>query len=216
MKIIVTGSKGLIGSEVTRYLKTKHEVIEYDYLLGHDFRDEGLVKDLFRFQADALVNLFALNDHVDSSRGGVGIFDISLESVNDYLQINLTALFSVCREYARNNKQGSIVNFSSTYGIVAPQWGKHIGYSVSKAGVVMLTKHLAVALAPDIRVNCIAPGGVKHRQGEEFTSKYSKKVPIGRMMEAHELNKAVEYLCLGDSSYMTGSVMQIDGGWTAW
>jgi len=78
----------------------------------------------------------------------------------------------------------------------------------------MLTKHLAVELAPNIRVNCIAPGGVRHNQPKDFIEYYGNNVPMGRMMNKGELNKIVEYLCSEDSSYVTGSVFSIDGGWT--
>ena len=223
-QIIVTGSKGLIGTEVTGYLKSAgHKIIECDLKLGHDLADEKFVKEWFKKnKADSLVNLFALNDHVDNSKEKSDLFNISLESFGDYLRINLTCLFSVCREFARNNRKGAIVNFSSTYGITAPYpmiykgSQKHIGYSVSKAGVIQMTKHLAVHLAPGIRVNCIAPGGVKHKQGRDFIKTYSENVPMKRMMDAKELDKILEYLCSDDSSYVTGSVFSVDGGWTAW
>lgn len=223
-QIIVTGSKGLIGTEVTGYLKSAgYKIIECDLKLGHDLADEKFVKEWFKKnKADSLVNLFALNDHVDSTKKKSNLFNISLESFDEYLRINLTCLFSVCREFARNNRKGAIVNFSSTYGITAPYPRiykgnqKHIGYAVSKAGVIQMTKHLAVHLAPGIRVNCIAPGGVKHRQDLDFIKTYSENVPMQRMMEVKELNKIVEYLCSDDSSYATGSVFSVDGGWTAW
>ena len=89
------------------------------------------------------------------------IFNISLQSFSDFLDTNLTSLFSVCREFARNNKHGSIINFSATTGIVSARPDlyngahKHIAYSISKAGVINLTKFLATHLAPNIRVNCI-------------------------------------------------------------
>ena len=223
MKIIVTGSKGLIGTEITRYLKSRsHKVIECDLVLGHDLSNEKFVRQWFsENKAEAIVNLFALDDKMDSTREKTTLFNISLDTFRDYMEINLTCLFSVCREFARNNKKGAIVNFSSTYGITAPNPGlyngshKHIGYPVSKAGVIMMTKYLATHLAPKIRVNCLAPAGVKHKQGKEFIKEYSKMVPMGRMMQTGELNKIVEYLCSDASSFVTGSVFTIDGGWTA-
>ena len=138
------------------------------------------------------------------------------------MEINLTALFSVCREFARKNKNGSIINFSATTGIVSARpdlyngGHKHIGYSVSKAGVINLTKFLATHLAPNIRVNCIAPGGAEFDQDDEFKKKYSALTPMKRMMKTNELNGIIEYLCTSQSSYVTGSVFVIDGGWTAW
>jgi len=115
-KIIIAGSRGLIGSGFRKYCQRQgHKVIECDLKLGHDLTDEGFVKSWFsKNKADCLVNFFALNDHVDSVRGKSNLFTVSLKSFNDYLNINLTSLFSVCREFARNNKKGAIVNFTST------------------------------------------------------------------------------------------------------
>ena len=93
---------------------------------------------------------------------------------------------------------------------------KHPAYSISKAGVINLTKFLATHFAPKIRVNCIAPGGVEFDQDEKFKMIYSSLTPMKRMMEKNELNKLVEFLCSSDSSYMTGSTVVVDGGWTIW
>ena len=221
-KIIITGSSGLIGKVVTSYFKKNNEVIECDLSLGHDLNDELFVKDFFkRNKANNLINLFALNHHI-SEGGGDNLFDISLESFDAYLRVNLTALFSVCREFARNNEIGSIVNFSSTYGCGSPipsmyvDGEKHIGYGVSKSGVIQLTKHLSTHLAPNIRVNCVSPGGVKFQQDDEFIKRYSEHTPMKRMMNVDELNGLLNFLCSKESSYMTGENVKVDGGWTSW
>lgn len=223
MRIIITGSEGLIGKQLTNYLIKKHTILKLDLQLGHDLTDEYFVKNWFKKnKAGALVNCFALNDHVDNKRKKQTIFDISLESVSDFFNVNLTSLFSVCREYARNNQKGSIVNFSATTGIVSARPDlyngahKHIGYSVSKAGVINMTKFLATHLAPNIRVNCVAPGGVQHQQDSKFIKKYSALTPMKRMMKKDELNGIIEYLCSEKSSYVTGATFVIDGGWTSW
>lgn len=223
LKIIVTGSEGLIGKELCDHLSKKYEVVRLDISLGHDLTDEEFVKKWFKQnKADGLVNCFALNDHVDNKRKKQTLFDITLKSFSDFLNVNLTALFSVCREYARNNKKGAIVNFSATTGIVSARPDlyngahKHIAYSISKAGVANMTKFLATHLAPNIRVNCVAPGGVEHNQNSKFIKKYSKHTPLGRMMKVRELNELIEYLCTEKSSYVTGATFVIDGGWTTW
>ena len=65
---------------------------------------------------------------------------------------------------------------------------KDIGYGVSKAAVINLSKYLAVHLAPNIRVNCVIPGGVEHKQEKKFVREYSKHTPLNRMMRKDELN----------------------------
>ena len=233
-RVIVTGATGLIGKEVSSFLeKNSYKVIRCSKSLGYDLTDELVVKKFFdENPAEYLVNLYALNQHVEenalSSDGhqmnpkGNDIYDISLDSINEYLNINVTSLFSVCREFARVNKTGVIVNFSSIYGVVSPDpsmYGsdnKHIGYPISKCAVRQLSKYLAVNLSPNIRVNCVIPGGVKDSQSESFTKKYNERVPIGRMMNVDELNGIIKYLCSDESSYCVGGEFLLDGGYTAW
>ena len=164
MKIVITGSEGLLGKEISKYLAKTDKILRLDLTLGHDLTDETFVKKWFKQnKADALVNCFALNDHVEKNQKRGTLFDVSLESFSKFMDVNLVSLFSVCREYARNNKNGSIVNFSASTGIVSARpdlydgGHKHIGYSVSKAGVINMTKFLSTHLAPEIRVNCVAP-----------------------------------------------------------
>lgn len=223
MKIIVTGSEGLLGKEISQYLEKTNKILRLDIALGHDLTDEDFVKKWFKQnKADALVNCFALNDHVEKEQKRKTLFEISLESFSKFMDVNLVALFSVCREYARNNKNGSIVNFSASTGIVSARpdlyrgGHKHIGYSVSKAGVINMTKFLSTHLAPKIRVNCVAPGGVEFDQDKMFIKKYSELTPLKRMMKKNELNGLIEYLVGPKSSYVTGATFVIDGGWTTW
>ena len=223
MKIIVTGSEGLLGKEIVKHLEKNHDVLKLDLLLGDDLSDENFVKKWFKKNhATCLVNCFALNDHVEKGKKRPTLFDITLKSFSDFLDINLVSLFSVCREFARNNKSGSIINFSASTGIVSARpdlyngGHKHIAYSVSKAGVENMTKFLSTHLAPSIRVNCVAPGGVEADQDKEFIKKYSKLTPLNRMMKKNELNGIIEFLCSSQSSYVTGATFVVDGGWTTW
>lgn len=223
MKIIVTGSEGLLGTEIVRHLEKNNQVLKLDLELGHDLTDENFVRTWFKKnRATSLVNCFALNDHVEKGKKRPTLFDITLESFSKFLDINLVALFSVCREFARNNNAGSIINFSASTGLVSARpdlyngGHKHIAYSVSKAGVINMTKFLATHLAPNIRVNCIAPGGVESNQDNAFKQKYAKHTPMRRMMKKNELNGIIGYLCGSRSSYVTGATFVIDGGWTTW
>ncbi|HWQ95963.1 MAG TPA: SDR family oxidoreductase [Candidatus Methylomirabilis sp.] len=222
-RIIITGSEGLIGSSLASYLEESYEIIKLSLRFGHDLTDEKFVKKWFsENNAEYLVNCFAINDHVTEGEKNNTLFNVALDSINKMLMVNVVALFSVCREFAKSDTARGIINFSSIYGLVSPNPGiykdteKHIGYSISKGAVIQLTRHLAIHLAPGIRVNCIAPGGIEFNQSEEFKRKYSEHTPLKRMMRRDELNNLVEYLCSEKSSYMTGSILTIDGGWTVW
>ena len=221
-KIIITGSEGLVGKELCNFFKNE-SIFKLDIKLGHDLTNETFVKKWFKKNhADYLVNCFAMNNHITKTRKKNTLFDISLSSFSKYLEVNLTSLFSVCREFARNNNKGAIVNFSSIYGIVSPKpdlysgSNKDIGYGISKAGVINMTKYLAAHLSPKIRVNCVVPGGILFNQNKKFVKNYSKLTPMKRMMKRSELNELVDYLCSTKSNYVTGSSFTIDGGYTIW
>ncbi len=223
-EITITGSEGLIGSTLCKFFKKKkRSVNKLDLKLGHDLTDENFVKNWFKENhTKYLINCFALNDHIHKTRGKRNLYNFTLDSFNEYLKINVVSLFSVCREFARNNTVGSIVNFSSTYGLVSPNpklYGssqKDIAYGVSKESVINLTKYLAIHFAPKIRVNCVVPGGIQNNQDKKFISKYSELTPMKRMMKKTELNGLIDYLCSENSSYVTGSVLVCDGGYTSW
>tara|TARA_R100001443_G_C3348658_1_gene176302 strand:+ start:118 stop:876 length:759 start_codon:yes stop_codon:yes gene_type:complete len=227
-KIIITGSEGLIGKETALYFKEQgYEVVECDISLGHDLTDEQFVKRFFlENKSTYLLNLFALNDHIGAE--GVkksNIFDVSLKSFEEYTKVNLVSLFSVCRQWAANNATGAIVNVSSLYSSISPDpklyrtseqpdKQKHIAYGVTKAGVEQLSRHLSAHLAPNIRVNCVAPGGVvSSSQSEGFKKRFNDKVLLKRQQKVNELFGIFKYLCSEESSYATGTVFKIDGGY---
>ena len=222
--ITITGSEGLVGSELCKYFKKKKRTVKkLDVKLGHDLTNEKFVRKWFKENpTQNLINCFAIDDKLDKSVRKNDLFNFSLEKFSDYFNVNVLALFSVCREFARNNNNGTIINFSSTYGIVSPNPNlytnsmKDIAYGVTKAAVINLTKYLAVHLAPKIRVNTVVPGGIRFNQNKKFVNDYSKLTPMKRMMEKNELNELINYLSSKNSSYVTGSTIVCDGGYTIW
>ena len=71
-------------------------------------------------------------------------------------------------------------------------------------------------LAPRIRVNCIAPGGIRTNQPAEFQERYNSRTPLGRMATPEDVKGALAYLASDLSAYVTGQILSVDGGWTAW
>ena len=86
-------------------------------------------------------------------------------------------------------------------------------YGVSKAGLVQLTKWLASALGPFVRVNSISLGGIERGQPQEFIDRYIKKTPLGRMACEGDIIGAIAFLSSDMSSYVTGHNLSVDGGW---
>jgi NAD(P)-dependent dehydrogenase (short-subunit alcohol dehydrogenase family) len=130
-----------------------------------------------------------------------------------FLDINLKAQFFLAQALAPQMKKrgrGTIVNLASVGGLKA--WPRFIPYCVSKAGVIMLTKALARALAPEIRVNAVAPGAIQF-PGEEPNHSYIRKTPLGRTGTAEDIADAVLFLCTSAES-ITGQVIVVDGGFT--
>jgi NAD(P)-dependent dehydrogenase (short-subunit alcohol dehydrogenase family) len=143
------------------------------------------------------------------------------------IEVNLTAPFVVtqaCSAMLRASGHGTIINVASIYGLVGPDWrlyqdaamGSPAAYAASKGGLVQLTRWLATTLAPHVRANAIIPGGVFRNTQEPFLSRYNARVPLGRMATEDDLKGAAAYLASDLSAYVTGQMIVVDGGWTAW
>ncbi len=190
---------------------------------------------------DILVNSAALDPKFDpealaemAKKGAIsGAFEnYPLEAWKTALEVNLTGMFLCCQAAVKpmlaQGKKGSIINICSTYGLVGPDQRiyqrdgqqtsfKPVYYSVTKAGVLGLTHYLSTYYAgTEIRVNALTPGGVFNNHDEVFLKAYTARTVLGRMANKDEMNGALLFLASDASSYMTGSNLVVDGGWTAW
>ena len=146
---------------------------------------------------------------------------------NKSLEVNLTGAFLCSQVFINkmiNDKiQGVVINVASDLGIIAPDQRiydgdvKPVDYSVTKHGLIGLTKYLSTYYANNkIRINTISPSGVYTNQDEEFVKRLSNLIPLGRMAKIDEYRGAIIFLCSEASSYMTGGNLILDGGRTAW
>jgi len=151
----------------------------------------------------------------------------SLTTWRRALEVNLTACFHLAQGLApilKKTPKSCIVNIGSIYGVVGPDLSLYEGtslgnpaaYATSKGGLIQLTRWLATVLAPEVRVNCISPGGVAAAQASDFVSRYEKRTPLRRMAQASDVRGALAFLASDLSQYVTGQNLLVDGGWTAW
>ncbi len=181
-----------------------------------------------------LVNNAGLDSPPDAPADEVGPFEAFPESAFDQvMDVNVKGAFLCCQVVGAamaSAGRGSIVNVSSVYGMLSPvqdlyefrrsrgeTFFKPVAYSVSKSAVLNLTRYLATYWAKaGVRVNTLTLAGVWNEQPQEFLDAFADRSPMGRMLYAHEALGAVVFLASDASSYVTGSNVVVDGGWSAW
>lgn len=183
---------------------------------------------------DAVLNLAALDAPPDASSYANGPFEnASPDIFSDYLNVNVMGSFLVARVFGSAmalEGKGSLIFFNSIYGVVSPRqdiyayrreqgeaFFKPAAYSVTKSALTNFTRYLATYWGKSgLRVNQVVLGGVFSGQDEEFVKAYEANVPMGRMARVEDLLGPLALLVSDSSSYITGSSITIDGGYTAW
>ncbi|MFB5630890.1 MAG: SDR family oxidoreductase [Nitrosopumilaceae archaeon] len=176
---------------------------------------------------DVLINNAAFTPRTHPKRSSpLEIYPLDLWE--NTLATNLTGTFLCCQEFGKimaKQRKGSIINISSIYGMVGTDpriYGKSKinappSYAATKGGLINLTRYLAAYWhSKNVRVNTLSLGGIFNNQNPNFVRKYSQKTMLNRMAKKDEYNAAILFLASDASSYMTGSNLVIDGGWTAW
>ncbi|MCB9472135.1 MAG: SDR family oxidoreductase [Candidatus Obscuribacterales bacterium] len=204
-----------------------------------DVSSEASVKSIMEFVVDKFGRLDVLHNNAASKSSDLKRFFANTEEYDmdiwhEVMEVNLKGMFLMARAagalMARQETGGSIIQTASIYGILSPdqriyEGAEYMGvqinnpaiYSISKAGVVGLTRHLSTQwLGSKVRVNTITPGGVESGQNETFKKNYSNRVPMGRMADANEMVGALIYLASDASTYVTGQNVIVDGGLSVW
>lgn len=242
--VIVTGGSGYLGSACIDAMKDLGAIMvnadimqrpegREDLFVECNMRENNAFKKLFETvhkkfgKINAVVNCALYGPQRKWAHDLEFMQD---EDWSEYVEGTLTTVFRSVRDIVPYMKDsgGSIVNFCSMYGLVAPDF--HIYddgspmrnppcYGSAKAGVLQLSKYAASDLAKyGIRVNCVSPGPFPKptNQVNDFAEKLGAKTMLGRIGVNTEIAGAVALLCSDASTYMTGANIVVDGGWTAW
>lgn len=248
----VPGGAGLLGTAVCRALAEHGARVIIGDIRGEAAEEaaEALVRDGFKAEGRALDvgDEQAVSGEADAIVAAHRRLDILVNMTYFYtkaqledmtaaqweigMRVSLTGAFVATREAGRVMKAGgggSIVHFSSMYGVVSPdprmyppsQTPNPIDYGVAKAGILQLVRYQAVFMAPHgVRVNAIVPGPFPNPDSQgadpEFMNLLTGKSPMGRVGLPEEIAGAVVFLCSDAASYVTGTKIVVDGGWTAW
>jgi 3-oxoacyl-[acyl-carrier protein] reductase len=237
--VLVTGSNGGVGSRLVRYLlnsgyrklachyRAGCEAVESElvahgldpgtHLYRAELRDEDQVRAMRLQIEERLGPVHALLNVAGSSTNGMS-WRLSLAAFAEVLESNLTSAFLCSREFIpsmRERRRGRILNFSSVVAFTGVAGASH--YCAAKAGLVGLTKALALELANrNITVNAIALGyfgfGLLDEVPPDLQAEIKSRIPAGRFGEASDVGSLVRLLMDDESSYLTGQVLHLNGG----
>jgi NAD(P)-dependent dehydrogenase (short-subunit alcohol dehydrogenase family) len=194
--------------------------------------DVGVERSIKEAVAATVARQGGLDILVNATFAAAGklVEEVTAEELDRTLHVNLTGGFLLAREAASAMARGgSMVFFASMYGMIAPDPGIYrlpmrpnpVEYGVAKAGVIQMARYLAVHWAArGIRVNAVAPGSFPNPKTQEqdpgFIERLAAKAPLGRVGAPGEIAGAVVYLASDEASFVTGTTLVVDGGWTAW
>lgn len=234
-RVLVTGGASGIGAAtVSRFIDEQSVVTILDWDQGALDKIKQEIPDIsgtIKGDVSNPSDIESAFNEVKELMGGIDVLinnagisirdpfmDISYEEWQKVLNVNLTGVFLVAQATAKLMLEGSggvIINMGSTNGIMGYPF--YASYNASKAGVIELTKSMALELAPTIRVNAVCPGFILTPMQEaeytpEMLQEFKSKIPLGRLGKPEEVAGLFVFLASDDAKYLTGQCVIIDGG----
>jgi len=244
---LVTGGAGIYGIHITRALAEMgaHVVVaSRDQAqcekVSAEMREQGLKVSAGHLDLGSSESILELCENIVSEFGQVDILfnnavaraggdpsSVTEEQWIKAMEINSSGFFmssKIFGEQMIKQRSGVMVNISSIYGVVGPNFNIYEGtdmtspanYAFAKGGMINFTRYAASYYGRfGIRVNSISPGGFQTDQPDVFIENYSKQTPLGRMATDDDIKGAAVFLASDASGYITGQNLMVDGGWTA-
>ncbi len=235
--IVVTGANGVLGSAICQELAayqanviatdiqdTWHHktAVTYRYM---DITSEESVEQCI--QHLSVIDGWVNNAYPRTSDWGTKFESIPFDSWRRNVDMHLNGYVLCCQkalEKMKEHHKGTLINISSIYGAVGPDFTVYEGtdmtmpgaYAAIKGAITNLTRYLASYYGPySIRVNTVSPGGIFADQPKSFVTRYCQKVPLHRMATPQDIVGVVRFLLSDAASYITGQDLKVDGGWCA-
>lgn len=237
-RVLITGGARGIGAATTkRFLEEGSRVVvidRYQPALSEIKTELPQIEDTILADVSVLQDVNRVFDHIDKIWNGLDVLinnagisirhkflDITPEEWQNIMNTNLTGLFYMAKEAAKRMyaaEKGVIINMGSTSGIMGYHY--YADYNASKAGVIELSRSMALELAPYVRVIALCPGYVLTPMQEaeytpEMMREVDRKIPLGRQARPDEMAAVFAFLASDDASYITGCTITADGGETA-
>lgn len=236
--VLVTGGARGLGAASVRRFASEGAAVVINYVshvdkaeaLKAEIEAAGGVVHLAKADVGVEAEVVEMIQQVVAQFGGIDVlvnnagivYDVpftekTTEQWQRTMDVNLNGVYYCTKAAMKHmNAGGSIVNIASTNGIDTYH-PDSIDYDVSKAGVIMFTKAMARDLAPNVRINAVAPGwfdtDINADLPKEYVESESAKIAMGRFGTPDEIGSVVAFLASDDAKFMTGSVVTVDGGY---
>ena len=230
---VITGAAGGIGQSIAqRFAREGYNIVCADTRPAETADGQSLFVKTDVTKSAEVTNLIKRTINTFGSLdvlvncAGIGIrspfFDVTEEIWDKTMAVNLKGTFLCTQQAAKamvnSQTAGAIINISSICGSVADRFSQHAHYEASKGGVNLLTKAVALEMAPHgIRINAVAPGRIQTpllNSDPAHVSRVSSFIPLGHYGEPADVAGTVYFLASADAKYITGAIIYVDGGWT--